>query len=77
MRFNKVEYSTSIGPYCNTHDIKLEFCMSDFSFSKIIVHRFHVDNYEDKSIIIYDMIIFQNLMVQIVLSADFKHQVLQ
>ena len=44
---------------------------------KIINHRFHIDNDEGESGIGYDMIIGRNLMVQLVLTADFTHQVLK
>ena len=44
IRSNKVEYSTSSGLYCTTHDVKVNFCMPEFSISKIIEHHFHVDN---------------------------------
>ena len=30
MRSNKVEYSTSKGPYCNTHDVKVPFLFQIF-----------------------------------------------
>ena len=39
-------------------------------------HRFHVDNNEGEFGIGYDLIIGRDLMVQPVLSADFKSQVL-
>ena len=44
MRYNKVEYKTVAGMYCTTHDVKVPFCMPELSSSKIINHRFHVDN---------------------------------
>ena len=74
---NKVEYSTAIGLYCITHDVKVPFCMLEFSIIKITLHHFHVDNNEGESGIGYDMIIGRDLMVQLGLSADFKFQVLQ
>ena len=77
MRSNRVEYNTDTGVYCTTHDVKLPFCVPEFSGSKIINHRFQVDNYEGESGIGYDMIIGRDLMVQLVLTADFTHQVLK
>ena len=77
MRYNKVEYSTYYGVYCMTHDIKVHFCMPGSSSSKIINNRFHVDNKKGESDIGYDMIIRRDLMVQLGLTADFKHQVCQ
>ena len=74
---DKVEYSTATGLYCATHDSKVPFCMPYFSSSKIILHRFHVDNNEGESDIGYSIIIGRDLMVQLGLLADFKHQVLQ
>ena len=57
MRSNKVEYRTAAVVYCTYHDVKLLFCMPEFSSSKIINHRFHVDNDKGESGIGYDMII--------------------
>ena len=77
MRSNKVEYSTAVGMYYTTHDAKVPFCMPEFSSSKIINHCFHVDNNKVESGTGYDMIICRDLMVQLVLTAYFKCQVLQ
>ena len=54
---NKVEYSTSNGVYCTTHDVKIPFCIPEFFSSKIINFCFHVDNDKGESGIGYDMII--------------------
>ena len=72
-----VNYSTAAGMYCTTHDVELPFCMTELSSSKIINHCFHVDNYKGESGIGYEMIICRHLMVQLVLTANFKNQVLQ
>ena len=77
MRSNNLEYSTSTGPYCTTHDINVPFFMLEFSISKIILHQFHVDNNEGELGVGYDMIIGRDLMVQLGLSANFKNEVLQ
>ena len=77
MPSNKVEYSTADGMYCTTHGIKVPFCMLEFSSSKIINHLFNVNNNEVNSGIVYDMIIGRDLLVQLVLTADFKCKVLQ
>ena len=77
MRSNKVEYSTATGVYCRTHDVKVPFFIPDFSSSKITYHRFHVDNNKVNSRIGYDMIIGRDLMVNLGLTTNFKHQVLQ
>ena len=77
MRSNIVEYSTASGVYCTTHDGKVPFCMPELSGSKIINHRFHVDNNEGKSGIGCYMIIGRDLMLKLGLTADFKRQVLQ
>ena len=74
---NKVEYSTAVGPYCITHDVKVPFCIPEFSIRKIILHYFQIVNNEGKSGIGYDMIIGRDLMVQLGLLGDFKLQVLQ
>ena len=77
IRSNKVEYSTAAGLYCTTHDVKVHFCMPEFSSSKIINHCFHVNNNKGELVIGYDMIIVRDLMVQIGLMANFKRQVIQ
>ena len=76
-RSNKVEYSTAVGVYCTTHDVKVPFCMPDFSNSKITNHRLHVYNEKGYSGIGYGMIICRDLMVQLGLTADFKRQCIQ
>ena len=65
MRSNKVEYSKAAGPYCTTHDIKVSFCIREFSSIKIILHHFNVDNNVAESVIGCDMIIGRDLMVHI------------
>ena len=77
MRSNKVEYSTSAGVYCTTHDVKVPFCVPELSISNIINHRFRVDNDKGESGIGYDMIIGRDLMVQLGLTAHFTRQELQ
>ena len=77
MHSNKAEYSIAAGPYFTTHDVKVLFCMLELYSSKIISHRFHVDNNEGESGVDYDMIIGHDIMVQLGLLDDFKHQFLQ
>ena len=74
---NNVECSTSTGLYCTTRDVKVTFCMPEFSCRKITLHRLHVDKNEDELGIGYDMIIAHDLMVKLGLSAVFKRQFLQ
>ena len=77
MRSNKVDYVTAAGVYCTTRDFKVPFCMTEFSSSKIVNHRFHIDNNKGESGICYDIIMGRDLMVQLGLTANFKRQVLQ
>ena len=77
MRSNNVECSTDAGPYCTTHEIKVPFYMPEFSSRKIISYHFQVDKNKGESDIVYDMIIGRGLMVQLFLTADFKHELLQ
>ena len=65
-------YSTSTGPHCTIHDVKVTFFMQEFSSGQITSYRFRVDNNEDESFIGYDMIVGHDLMVQLGLSAYFK-----
>ena len=51
--------------------------MPEFSISKIINHRFQVENNKFESGIGYDMIIGRDLKVQLGLMDDFKRQVVQ
>ena len=77
MGSNKVEYSTAAGVYFTTYDVKVPFCMPEFSISKIINHRFHFNNNKEELGISYDKVIGHDLMVQLGLMADFKRHVLQ
>ena len=77
MRSNKVENSTAAGVYYTPHDVKVAFCIPEFSIRKIINHRFHVNNDKVESGIRYDMIIGRDLMVHLGPTTDFKRQVLQ
>ena len=77
IRSNKVEYSAAAGVYCMTHDVKMLFCMPDFSSSKIINHHFLVNNDKGETGVGCDMIIGHNLMLQLSLTADFKRQAFQ
>ena len=51
--------------------------MTEFSSRNIINHHFHVKNNKGESGIGYDMIIGRELMVQLGLTVNFKHQFLQ
>ena len=77
MRSNKVEYSTAAGMYCTTNDVNVNFYMPEFSSSKIINHRFDVNNNKGNSGIGYDRIIGRELMIQLGPTDDFKCQVLK
>ena len=55
MRPDKVEYNISSGPYCTTHDVKVPFCMPEFSRN----------NNEGESLIVHDIIIGCELMIQL------------
>ena len=68
MGSNKVEYVTDSGLYCTMNDLRVTFCMPEFSSSKIRDHRFRVNNKKSESDIGYDMIIGRDLMVQVGLS---------
>ena len=70
----KLEYSASDGVYCTTYDVKVNFCMLDFSSSKIINHLSRVNNDKGESGIGYDIIIVRDLMIHLGLMADFKRK---
>ena len=77
MRSNKVDHSIDAGVYCTVYDVKVTFCMLDFPSSKIINHHFCVKNYRGELVIGYYIIIARDLMIQLGLTNNFKHQVLQ
>ena len=77
MQQNKLEQSTDAGTYCTNNDIKVHFCMSEFSSIKVIQNHFHVYNNIGESVICYDIIIGHDLMLKLGLSADFKRKFLQ
>ena len=62
-QYNKVEYGTAAGVYCTAHDIKVTFCVPEFSISKIINHHLPVDKDKGESGAGYDMIIGRELML--------------
>ena len=51
--------------------------MPEFSSSKIILHRFHIDNNGGKPGIGYDTIIARNLMLQLGIFSEFKRRFFQ
>ena len=57
MQSLKVEHSTAAGTYRTTHDVKVPFCMPEFSIINVLWKQFHVDNNEVELGIGYDMII--------------------
>ena len=59
-----------------THDVKVTFFMSEFSSSKIIDSHFHAKNDKFELGIGYEIIIGCDLILQLGLTANFKHQVL-
>ena len=77
MRSNIVEYSTAVGVYYPNHHVKVPFCIPELFKSKIMNHRLHVNNDKGESGKGYAKIIGRELMVQLVLTENFKRQVLQ
>ena len=61
----KVEYNTTSGLYCTTHDTKVPLSRPEFFRSKIITNGFHVDNKEGDSGFGYGIIICRELRVQL------------
>ena len=59
------------------HYAKVNFFVPEFPSSKIINHRFHFNNDKVDYGIGYDIIIDRDLMKQLGLISDFKHQVFQ
>ena len=65
VRSNRVEYSTTVWPYCTNNELKVTFFMSKFSSIKIISHCFHVYKNEVEVGIVNDIIIDHDLVVQL------------
>ena len=63
------------GPYVTTHDVKVPFSISDFSGRNVIMHHIHVDNNKGESRIGYDMIIGCELIVHLVMKANFGYKI--
>ena len=63
------------GLYVTTHDVKVPFRISDFYGRKVIMHHFHVDNNKGESRIEYDMIIGCELIVHLVMKANFGYKI--
>ena len=55
----------------------MPFFILEFSISKITSHQFQVNNNEGEQGTVYYMIIVANLMVELILIADFKLHVLE
>ena len=77
MRSIKLEYSTSIGLYYTTHGVKITLFIREFSISKIIDHRFHVNDKKGELVIGYDIIIVRDLMVKLGLTSNLNRQLPQ
>jgi len=76
-RKNKQEYSTAAGIYTTNYDVKLKLSLTEFNSSKIISHRFQVDNDDGDEGIGYDMIIGRDLMESIGMILDFQNKTIQ
>ena len=73
----KKYYITSKGSNIKIYDVKLQLSISEFSISKITPQHFHIYKNEVNLIIVYAIIIWINLMVQIGLILYFKKNVLE
>ena len=69
-------YDTAAGEYTSEYEVKINFTMPEFSGSKIIKHKFQVDNKDINANIGYDMIIRRNLQAKLGCITDFKRKVL-
>ena len=73
---NKVEYRTANGPYSTTNYVKILFSMPEFSNRKLSRTVFAIGNSEVNDGIGYAIIICHDLMVQLVMKANFGRQIL-
>ena len=71
-RDNKITYDTAGGDYSTKHDVKINFTLPEFSSSKIITHRFHIDDDRKHNNLGYDMIIGQDIMRKIGCITDYN-----
>ena len=74
---DKFEYSMDVGSYCTPYNVKMTFCMTDFSIIKIISYQYYVDNNKRGLGTSYHMFNVCNLMVQLGQMTSFKCQVIQ
>ena len=69
-------YETAAGEYTSEYQVKINFTMPEFSGSKVIKHKFQVDNEDINANIGYDMIIGRDLQVKLGCITDFKRNIL-
>ena len=75
-KHNPQIYDTAAGEYTSEYEVKINFTMPEFSGSKIIKHKFQVDNEDTNANIGYDMIIGRDLQMKLGCITDFKRNVL-
>ncbi len=61
-RKNETIYDTVGGEYKIKYDIKIDFTMPEFSSSKVIHHRFHIDQSTNEENLGYDVILGRDIM---------------
>ena len=75
-KHNLQVYDTAAGEYTSEYEVKINFTMPEFSGSKIIKHKFQVDNEDVNANIGYDMIIGRDLQAKLGCITNFKRNVL-
>ena len=60
--------------YKTKYDVKIDFTMPEFSSSRIIRHRFHVDQSKDRQNLGYDVILGRDIMIKLGLATDFARR---
>ena len=73
-RRNVTTYDTAGGEYKTKYDVKIDFTMPEFSSSRIIRHRFHVDQSKDRQNLGYDVILGRDIMIKLGLATDFARR---
>ena len=76
LRANKVNYSTSAGPYKTTHYMEVPFCVPDFSVENNNTYSPRKNARDDEGIV-YDIILGRDLIIQLGLKVEFSRQVLE
>jgi hypothetical protein len=73
---NEIIYEVAGGDFSTNKEVKVRFSLPDFKDSKIITHKFQIDESKDDGIG-YDAIIGRDLMIAMGITLNFKDEVIE